>query len=134
VDKSQHGPLLMLAGGGLMAISTFINWRNDEAGLGNALFGLLGLLTLVFALAIIAVGAIRLADSDLKLPQSVAGFSVEQLVTIMAVAVLVPTFGSLSGERVNGGLHLAWLGAALAAAGGLLAARNSESMTTTRQI
>jgi hypothetical protein len=118
-----------------MAISTFVNWRNDEAGLGNALFGLLGLLTLVFALAIIAVGAIRLADTDLKLPQSVAGFSVEQLVTILAIAVLVPTFGSLSGEeRVNGGLHLAWLGAALAAAGGLLAARNSETATTTRQI
>jgi len=86
-----------------MAISTFVNWRNDEAGLGDAFFALLGLLTLVFALAIIAVGAIRLADTDLKLPQSVAGFSIEQLVTILAIAVLVPTFGSLSGERVNGG-------------------------------
>ena len=134
MDTSKPGPLLMLGGGVVMLISTFLSWRFDNGALSTDSYGLLGIITLVIAIAIIAVSAIEAFGANVSLPASIVGFSIDQLAVVLAFGVFISTFGSVSGRFVDGGIHLAWLGAALVLVGGVLATRGEGAAEATRSI
>ena len=50
--------------------------------------------------------------------------SLEKIAVILAVSIFLWTFGLIAGEQVKFGVHLTWIGAAIAAAGGVMTMRN----------
>lgn len=110
----------MMGGGALMVIASFLTWGGDTSGLSLDARGLLGILTLIFGAAILAVAAIRMFSPSTSLPAEVVGFSLDKILVILAASVFLWTFGHISASGVKFGIHLTWIGAALAAVGGVL--------------
>ncbi len=121
----------MMGGGILMLIGSFLDWRFANAGLSTDAMGLLGILTLLFAIAIIGVPALRMFSPSTALPGAVAGFAIDKVLVILAATVFLWTFGQISADRVDFGTHLTWIGAAVAAVGGVMTMHEAGSPATT---
>lgn len=119
----------MLGGGILMFIASILDWRTGLSGLSTTASGLLGIITLLTGAEIAAVGGLRAFGAGDKLPDQVLGVSVDKWSVIMSLTVFFWTFGMISGGSLEIGIHLTWIGAAIATAGGVLAARDGGEAT-----
>ena len=129
MDTSKPGPLLMLGGGALMVIATLLDWRGESAGLSFDSMGLFGIVVLLSGLMIAAVGGIRAFGANVSLPDDIAGFSLDQICLVDAFTAFIWTFALISGDFVEIGVHLTWLGAAIAATGAALNLRTPATDT-----
>ena len=129
MDTSKPGPLLMMGGGALMVIASFLDWRLGNSGLSTDSFGLLGIFTLLFGIAIVGVAATRTFAPGVNLPSHILGFSLDKLCVMLAFTVFLWTFGVISGEVIDAGIHLTWIGAAVATVGGILSMRSNAAPT-----
>ncbi|MCB0992080.1 MAG: hypothetical protein R2770_10465 [Acidimicrobiales bacterium] len=112
--------ITMLAGGALLAISTFIDWRGISNALDTDFWGLFGIFVLLIGIAVAGVTAAR-NFGNVQLPDKILGYTIDQLMTMLALAVFLPTFGmQLGGQSVEFGLTLAWLSSAAIIVGGVL--------------
>jgi len=132
LDTSNPGPLLMLGGGVLTALGSVLKWRgfgfgSDISGLSFDNMGLFGLLVLVIGLALAAIGGIRAFAPDTSLPESIAVFTLDQALFILAVTVFLWSFALISATAVKVGVHLTWIGAAIAAVGLALGMRSTSA-------
>lgn len=123
MDTSNPGPLLLLGGGVLMFIGSLLKWGGDTSGVSTDALGLLGILTLLFGAAIAAVGGIRAFAPQTSLPAEIAGISLDKILVILAVSIFLWTFGMISANNIKIGIHLTWIGAAVAIVGGIMAVR-----------
>lgn len=104
-----------------MVLSTFLDWRGNTSGLSTDSMGLFGILTLLFGLAVAAVGGIKAFAPQVGLPERVLNFSISQVAVILAFTVFLWTFGvQLGGDSVKIGMALAWIGGAVATVGGVM--------------
>lgn len=126
MDTSKPGPLLMLVGGALMFIASFLDWRPGTSGVSTDALGLMGILTLLFGAAIVAMAAIRAFAPQVDLPREVAGLALDKIAVILSGSVFLWTFGMISADFVEIGIHLTWIGAAVATVGGVMSLRDSD--------
>lgn len=112
-----------------MFIGSLLKWRFDVSGVSNDLHGIFGILTLLFGLLIAAVAGIRTFGAGVELPDSILGMSLEKIAAILSVSIFIPAFGLIAGQSVKFGVHLTWIGAAIATAGAVLAIRNEGAGT-----
>jgi len=125
MDTSNPGPLLLLGGGLLIALGTILDWFPGASGLNVDFNGLFGIVALLIGLGLAAVGAIRAFAPDTKLPDEIAGFSFDQLSFVEAVTVFLWSFALIFESGTKIGLHLTWIGGAVATAGAVLSMRNA---------
>ena len=106
-----------------MVLGPILKWVGDTRGVSTTATGLLGVLVLLSGLLVIAVGAIRAFNVEVALPDEIAGFSVEQICLCDAFASFLWTFAYIFESGTKIGLHVTWLGAAVATTGAALAMR-----------
>ena len=123
MDTCNPGPLLQIGGGALMIISTFLDWRFATSGLSTDAAGLFGIFTLVFGALLLVIGLAGSFVPQINLPSEVAGISIEKLAVMLAAAIFLWTFGSITADSVKIGIHLAWIGALVAEVGAMLRLR-----------
>lgn len=134
MDTSNPAPLLMLAGGIAMVVGSLLKWVGDTSGVSTDFMGLLGILTLLLGAAIAAIGAIRAFSPGTALPDAVLGFTLDQLCLTSAFAIFLWTFALITEDGVKFGVHLTWIGAAVAAVGSTLATRTTDVGTAPKSI
>jgi hypothetical protein len=127
MDTSNPGPLLLLGGGVVIALGTILDWGPGVSGLNVDFNGLFGIVALLIGLALAAIGAIRAFAPDTKLPDEIAGYSLDQILFVDALTVFLWTFALISESGTKIGLHLTWIGGAVALAGTVLSMRNAPA-------
>lgn len=126
MDTSKPGPLLMLVGGVLMIIGSFLDWRPGTSGISTDSLGLLGILTLLFGLGLAVKGGIKAFAPETELPEEVGGLSTDKISVFLSATIFLWTFGMISGDFVEFGIHLTWIGAAIATVGGVMSFRDNN--------
>ena len=121
---------MLLAGGAVVFLSTFINWFGSGSYGFSAweteYFGFIGIFVAVMGLATaITVGLTTFAGT--ALPANIAGFTWNQIYLSFAFTCTVITLGFLFAGQVKFGLILALLGSAVMLAGAFM-----ESQTTAK--
>src|SRR5688572_21884716 len=109
---------MMIAGGALLFIASFLDWKDVEVWSNGDLVGLQWLFTLVIG-AGIAVLAALMAFANVNLPSRVLGFSWLQLFAALGFAAFLITFGQQFAEEPGIGVLLGWIGAGVATAGAI---------------
>lgn len=127
MDTSKPGPLLMLGGGAVMVLGSILKWFEGTSGLETDVTGLLGIFVLLSGLLVIGVGAVRAFGANVNLPDDIAGFSLDQICLFDAFAAFLWTFALVVEDGNKIGLHLSWLGAAVAVAGAVLSSRQTPA-------
>lgn len=117
--------LLKMGGGALLFIGSFLDWFGFESfgfsGTDTDVNGLQGIFALVIGLAIGAVAALRAFAPQVNLPDALAGIGRDKLLFMLAIGAFLMTFGAIFwsvdplGPKI--GLHMCWIGAALAIGG-----------------
>ncbi|MGI9601272.1 MAG: hypothetical protein ACR2QE_05280 [Acidimicrobiales bacterium] len=127
MDTSRPGPLMMLGGGILMVLGPILKWGGDTSGVSTDAAGLLGIIVLLSGLFILGVGAVRAFGIEVAIPERIAGFTIEQICLIDGFAAFLWVFAFATEDGTKIGLHLTWLGAALATAGAAVAIRQTRT-------
>lgn len=122
--------IAMLAGGGVLFIATFLNWRSSGPfsanGLDTDFHGLLGVFTMLIGLAVAGVVAAR-EFGKVTFPDAILGFTVNQMIVKLGFAAFLMTFGMQFADSAAFGVTLAWLASAAIAVGGILAMREAAA-------
>lgn len=121
----------------LIVIATLLDWVGFGSvgfnGFEIDFFGLLGIFTIVFGLAIAAAGAIHAFAPQVRdqMPQAIMGFTPPQVVTILSFTVFLWLFSFITIDILDAkiGIHLGWIGGALATAGGIMESRGGTTPT-----
>ncbi len=122
---------MMLVGGAVMAIATLLDWRSGfgqgTSGLSLDTMGLFGIITLLIGIAIAAVGAISAFGLSVNLPDRVLGHTLNQLMMVDAFIIFLWTFAWIAADFTGAGVHLTWIGAAVAMVGAALADKTANA-------
>ena len=131
MDTSNPGPLLLLGGGVLIVLGTILDWGPGVSGLNTDFNGLFGIIALLIGIGLAAVGGIRAFSPSTSLPENIAGFSLDQWGFAESLAVFLFSFSLITEDGSKIGLHLTWIGAAVAVAGTILSMRSAPSGAST---
>jgi hypothetical protein len=114
---------MLLAGGVVLFISSFLDWFGSGSYGINAweteYFGLIGILVALMGLAT-ALGVGLATFAGTKLPPAVLGFTLDQIYLIFGFTSTVITLGFLFAGQVKFGLILALLASVAILVGGFL--------------
>jgi hypothetical protein len=113
---------MLIAGGAVLFISALLDWRDtsvSSSGLGTDWTGLQGLWCLLIGGAIAVLVALQ-TFANLNLPARVLGFTWNQLYLMFGVAAFLITFGLQFADRVEIGVTLGWIAAAVIVVGAFL--------------
>lgn len=130
--NAKPGVLMMIGGGALMFIGTFLDWLGFGPGAISGTevdyFGLQGVFVLVMGAGIAALGVIRGFAPQVALPDSVGGIAIDRIVVIFGLAAFLVGFSLMFAELdAEIGLFAVWIGGALAVAGGTIESRAASA-------
>ena len=115
----------------LIAIGTFLDWAGafggSVNGLDTDLNGLFGFIALLIGIGLAVVGGIKAFSPSTSLPDNIAGFTLDQISFTEALAVFIFAFSLVFESGTKIGLHLTWIGAAVAIAGSVLSLLRSPA-------
>lgn len=114
----------------MVILGVILDWASGLSGLNIDLNGLFGIIALLIGVGLVALGAIKAFSPTTSLPSGFAGFSLDQIVFTEAVTVFLWSFALVAADGTKIGLHLTWIGAAVAVAGSVLTLRNSAGSTS----
>ncbi len=134
----KPGAIAMLVGGVIILLSTFLDWFGFSGFFGvNAysgdFLGFTGILLLLLSLDIIAVTAIRAFLPDVKLPDQLLGFSMNELSLMAGFASFVWGFSLAFQDGSQEGTLLCALGGIVVVVGAILEQKD-EATEPTRAI
>ena len=117
----KPGVLMMIGGGVLMFLGSFLDWLNSFTGFDIDRFGLQGIFVLFMGAAVAAVGGIRGFAPQVNLPSEILGLSLSKVVVVFGLSAFLICFGLMFVDGDTGiGLFLGWIGGALAVAGAIM--------------
>lgn len=134
MNDLKPGPILMLGGGVLLLLSSFLDWGPSTNGFDTDVFGLLGIVTLLIGVAAAGIGGATAFAPQVKLPQNILGFTIAQFVGALSFSAFIWLFGFQFADFSEIGISLGWIGAVVAIAGAIvtdLQANPSSSGSTT---
>ncbi len=114
-----------------MVLGSILDWGPNTSGLSTSAVGLLGLFVLVFGLIIGLIGAIRAFGVGIELPAQLLGFTQNQVAIVLGFTAFLWTFSTITRDNSEFGLHLSWIGAAIATAGAFIEHRGIKIGTPT---
>jgi len=135
VNNVKPGAMMMLGGGALLFISSFLNWYKfgpfTQSGIDTDLTGLQGIVILLIGADIVAVTAIRsFAADSVKLPERVLGLTLNQSMLLLGFAAFLMMFGLQFADNTSIGVFLGWIGAAVVVAGVVMEDRSPATGST----
>jgi hypothetical protein len=115
---------MLIAGGAVLLISTFLDWVSVGDFGGNGLDtdyapGLLGIWCLLIGGAIAVLVALQ-TFGNVNLPARVLGFTWSQLYLMFGLAAFLITFGRQFADNVGFGVTLGWIASAVVVAGAFM--------------
>lgn len=115
--------LMVLGGGALLLVGSFLDWYSVGPFGANAydgdFFGLTGILILLLSIELIGVAALQAFAPQVNLPERLLGYSLSQLTTVAALAAFLTAFAQWFRSNSAIGVFLAGIGAAVALAGAI---------------
>lgn len=115
--------IMLIAGGAVMFISTFLDWFSSGNfgvnGWETDIFGFQGVFVAIIGL-VVAGGVALTTFADVSLPDRVLGFTRTQIYVSLAEAAFLITFGLMFAGDTGVGLFLGWIAAAVVVAGGIM--------------
>ncbi|MDH3752464.1 MAG: hypothetical protein OEU32_01230 [Acidimicrobiia bacterium] len=127
MQNLKPGAIALLAGGGLLFISSLVNWGPDTSGISTDFFGLQGLFCLVIGGGVVTIAAIRAFAPQVSLPSSVLGLSLMQAIVGLGLAAFLITFGLQFVDGSEFGVTLGWIGSAAIVAGGIMESTTAQT-------
>lgn len=128
MNDLKPGPILMLGGGVLLLLSSFLDWGPTTNGLDFEAFGLLGLFTLLIGVGAAGIGGAMAFAPQVNLPSDVLGFTLAQFVGALAFSAFIWLFGFQFADVVDEiGVSLGWIGAVVCIAGAIVTDLQSDS-------
>ncbi len=122
--------MCLLGGGALLFIASFLKWAGNSFvsvnGLDTDVNGMLGIFTLLIGLAVAGITAAT-TFGEVKLPEQVLGFTIDQIVMKLGFAAFLITFGLQFRSSAAFGITLAWIASAAIVVGSVLKQRESVS-------
>lgn len=123
-NQIRPGAIAIIVGGVLTLISSFLDWfgigRFGRNAYETDLFGLTGIFLLLLSVAVIAVAAIGAFAPQVNLPANIVGFTLNQVVLVVGVAIFLWGFSLMLRENSDFGTILAWIGGTAIVAGAFL--------------
>ena len=120
MNDLKPGPILMLGGGVLLLLSSFLDWWGPFSGFETDYFGLLGIFTLLIGIAAAGIGGATAFAPQINLPSNILGFTIAQFVGALAFSAFIWLFGFQFGQNSEFGLALGWIGAVVTIAGAVV--------------
>ena len=118
--------MMMIGGGAVLFISTFLDWwsvgRFSASGWETDAFGILGIIVALFGLAL-AAGPALTTFANVDLPEEVVGFTRNQIYVVLADFGFLVTFGLTLAGDTGIGLILGFISSAVAGAGAFMEMR-----------
>lgn len=118
----------------MIVLGTILDWGPGVSGLNVDFNGLFGIIALLIGVGLAAVGAIKAFAPSTSLPDDLGGFTLDQISFTAALAVFIFSFSLITEDGTKIGLHLTWIGAAVAVAGAVLSLRAPSGSSTTSTI
>ena len=118
--------IMMIGGGVLLVISSFLDWGGPFSGWEFDFFGLHGILVAAIGAAV-ALGVALTTFGNVSLPDSVLGFSRNQVYLILSFAAFLIMFGLQFRSNTEVGILLGWIAAAVMTAGAYMEEQASGS-------
>ena len=120
--------IMLIAGGAVMALSTFLDWFGSDFGDASAweteIFGLFGIVVFVIGIAI-GGGVAAQQFGNVKMPDMPLGFTHDQIHFILGLVVFVPTISYFLGGPNGIGILLAFVSAGVIIAGSIMDMRST---------
>ena len=129
--------IMMIAGGGVLFISTFLAWfsvgsggfSSSASGWSTESYGLTGIFVAIIGLAV-GVGAALTTFTEVEIPGNILGFTREQVYCMLGLAAFLITFGLQFGSATGIGILLGWIASAVVVAGAYMEMQASGSGST----
>lgn len=130
MNDLRPGAITLLAGGAVLFISTFLDWRPNTSGVSTDAMGLQGLFCMAIGAAVVLlVGVNAFGGRDL-LPHGLVGFTTNQLFLALGFAAFLMTFGLQFARFTEFGVLIGWVSAAAVVVGAILADRETSAAST----
>ncbi len=134
-NQLKPGTIMLIAGGVVLAISTFLDWRGfgdfGSNGWETDAFGLQGIF--VFLIGVAIAGAVAAKSfAGMHLPPKVLGFTLNQLFLALGLAAFLITFGLQIGDGSKFGVTLGWIAAAVVIAGAFMESQGDSAAPSNR--
>lgn len=126
MNDLKPGPILMLGGGVLLLLSSFLDWGPGTSGFETDAFGLLGILTLLIGVGAAGIGGATAFAPQVKLPSQILGFTIAQFVGALSFSAFIWLFAFQFSEFSEIGISLGWIGAVVAIAGAIVTDMQAE--------
>lgn len=120
MNDLKPGPILMLGGGILLLLSSFLDWGPGANGFETDVFGLLGIFTLVIGVGAAGIGGATAFAPQVNLPSHILGFTLPQFVGALAFSAFIWLFGYQFADFSEIGVSLGWIGAVVTIAGAIV--------------
>ncbi len=129
-NQLKPGTIMLLAGGAVLAVSTFLDW----AGVGDFgfngweidAFGFQGIF--VFLIGVAVAGSVAAKTfGGMKLPARIVGLSHNQLYMALGLAGFLITFGLQFAQNSKFGLTLGWIASAVVVAGAFMESQSEAT-------
>lgn len=125
MNDVRPGSWLLLGGGGLLVISTFLDWFSagpfSENGLNTDLNGFQGIFVLLIGVVLAALGAAKAFGSgSVSIPDSIGPIATDTLVLGLGLAAFLITFGLQFRDSAAIGITLGWIAAAAGTVGAFM--------------
>lgn len=115
-NQLKPSTIMMIAGGALLFIASFLDWRDTPFGNNTDFIGLQWLFTLVIGAGVAALVALS-TFANVNLPEQILGFSLTQLYAALGLAAFLITFGQQFAEQPGVGIILGWISAGVLTGG-----------------
>ena len=123
MDNLRPGQIAVLIGGVLVFVSTFMDWVGGSRQGWNVYDSDTGILLLLLALDLIATAAIRSFAPQVKLPDQILGFNLNELALMAGFAAMVWGLSIATTDGSEGGAVLGFLGGLVATIGAIVETR-----------
>lgn len=129
-NQLKPGAIMLMAGGVVLAISTFLDWVSvgsyGENGWETTIWGFQGIFVFLIGAAVAVLVALK-TFANTNLPPRLVGFTFNQLYMALGLAAFLITFGRQFGDNPGIGIILGWIASAVVVAGAFMEAQGEAA-------
>ncbi len=133
-NQLKPGTIMLIAGGAVLAVSTFLTWFDVGDGFNGwetDFFGFQGIFVFLIGAAVAVAVALK-SFAGTQLPARVLGFTLNQLFMALGLAAFLITFGQQFGDERGFGVILGWIASAVVIAGAFMEGQGDSAAPSNR--
>ncbi len=122
-EDIKPSTIMLIAGGAVMLISTFLAWLDTGfgtiSGWSTEAYGLTGIFVAVIGI-VVAGGTVATKFANVSLPDEILSFTRDQIYCMLGLAAFLITFGLQFGSSTGIGILLGWIASGVVVAGAIM--------------